>query len=527
MSACLTNTALALTSNHSYTVELYTVSASGQQTAVDQMDATTDANGKLNFQFSDVPDTGTVPFLMVQIMDPAGGPPVRQTLVPSPTAGQHMQMGVSEASSRQTQVALQAMQGASGNQALQVMFPILMVPTGAISSTDATSLGQAANSAITSFHNYLTQNGATASQVNGFQTGMLAAMRDFATANQNVVDQTDPGTAAGLYGKASAQFMSAMIQAGEAAGIDPFLMSAAFDQAGQSIANSSALNNLPAGEIDAMQASFLADAQQRQLMAEMGGYAEAMPVVGASTTQTQTFTSARNTLQTAMLQARQEFYQNAFADPTTLLGQTTIDQALNDMQTAMQTAFDNFNQDTTATSTQIDDMLGIMATSMGGAGGRGGMGGMGGGMMSGTNLAQMGFGMMQTTLSGTTQNWSTMMVAASNLVPDAPDFAYTPMTSDLVSQLSAGNAPTPPDWSQIPDGSYKDFLQLQYDLMLVRLIDMQTIADLGQPPTQGDLASISANDLALRSQIRQGVQGLTATQVDALMTTLSPPMWSF
>ncbi|MEJ2691251.1 MAG: hypothetical protein P8130_15180 [Deltaproteobacteria bacterium] len=262
-------------------------------------------------------------------------------------------------------------------------------------------------------------------------------------------------------------------------------------------------------------------------MAEMGGYAEAMPVVGASTTQTQTFSSARSTLQTAMLQARQEFFQSAFADPTTLPGQTTIDQALNDMQTAMQTAFDNFNQDTTATSTQIDDMLGIMATGMGGAGGTGGMGGMGGGMMSGTNLAQMGFGMMQTTLSGTTQNWSTMMVAASNLVPDAPNFAYTPMTSDLISQLSAGNAPTPPDWSQIADGSYKDFLQLQYDLMLVRLIDMQTIADLGQPPTQDDLASISASDLALRSQIRQGVQGLTATQVDALMTTLSPPMWSF
>ncbi len=260
------------------------------------------------------------------------------------------------------------------------MFPILMVPTGAIGSADAASLGQAANSGVTSFSGYLTQNGATASQINSFQNGMLDAMRKFAAANKTVVDETNPGTAAGLYGKASAEFMSAMMQAGVTAGIDPYLMSAAFDQAGHSIDNSAALNNLPAGEIDAMQACFLADAQQRQLMAQMGGYAAAMPVVGATATQTQTFTTARNTLQTAMVQARQNFFQNAFADPTTLPDQATIDQALNDMQTAMQTAFDNFNQGTTATSTQDRAMLGDMATGMNS------MGGMGGGMMSGSSL---------------------------------------------------------------------------------------------------------------------------------------------
>jgi len=522
ISAFLANSALALTPNHSYTVELATVSTSGQQTAVDRIDATTDANGKLSFQFAGVPDTGTAPFLMVQIMDTAGGQQqvVRQTLVPSPASGQHMQMGVSEVSSRQTQVALQAMQSASGNQALSAMFPILMVPTGAISSTDVSSLGQAANSGVTSFNGYLNQNGAPASQINSFQNGMLDAMRDFAAANKTVVDQADSGIAAGLYGKASAKFMSAMIQAGVTAGIDPFLMSAAFDQAGQSITNSPALNNLPAGDIDAMQASFLADAQQRLLMAQVGGYGAAMPVVQASLTQTQTFTTARYTLQTAMLQARQIFFQNAFADPTTLPDQATIDQALNSMQTAMQTAFDNFNQDTTATSAQVDDMLGVMATGMGG------MGGMGGGMMSGSTLMQMGFGMMQTTLNGTTQNWSIMMVAASNLVPDVPGFAYTPMTNDLISQFF-GNAPTPPDWSQIPYGPYKSILQLQYDLMLVRLIDAQAMAGLTMPPTQDDLASISATDLDNRIAIRQGLQGLTVNQMGALMTELSPPMLAF
>ncbi len=73
LSAFAANSALALTANHSYTVGLYTVSTTGQQTGVEQMDATTGANGKLSFQFTDVPDTGTAPFLMVQITDTSGG----------------------------------------------------------------------------------------------------------------------------------------------------------------------------------------------------------------------------------------------------------------------------------------------------------------------------------------------------------------------------------------------------------------------------------------------------------------------
>ena len=143
--------------------------------------------------------------------------------------------------------------------------------------------------------------------------------------------------------------------------------------------------------------------------------------------------------------------------------------------------------------------------------------------MNGSTLGGMGFGMMQTTLGGASQNWTTMMVAASNLVPSVPGMTYTPDTADLTSQLDPGNVPTAPDWSQIPDGSYKSLLVLQYDLMLVHLIDMQTVAGLTPPLTQADLASISTQDLANRAAIRQGLQGLSATQMDALMAALSPP----
>ncbi len=120
-----------------------------------------------------------------------------------------------------------------------------------------------------------------------------------------------------------------------------------------------------------------------------------------------------------------------------------------------------------------------------------------------------------------------MMVASSNLVPNVPNFAYIPYANRLVLQFAAGNEPPSPNWNQIPDGPYKSMLQLQYDLMLVRLIDAQAMAGLTMPPTQDDLASISATDLDNRIAIRQGVQGLNATQLGALMTALSPPMLPF
>lgn len=514
--------ALALTTNHTYTVQLYTVSDAGQQTLVDQMETQSDGNGRLNFQFANVPDTATAPFLMVQIMEPAGSQqPVRQTLVPAPQAGQQMAMGVDEVNSRQTQAALQAMQSANSNTdaALQAMLPLAMVPSGAISAADTANIGQMAVTGAAAFQNYLAGRGASTTQLTSFRDAMLDAMRQFAASSQNIVQQGDPVTAAGLYGQANAQFMAALMDAGTAAGIDPEVLSAAFDQAGQAMNSSPAFIGL-SGDVQAtVENNYLAGTHQRQLMAQLSGYAEALPVVGANGAQIQTFSTARTTFQAAMFQAMGSF-QQTFADPTTLPDRAAVDQALTSMETVMQGAFGQFDQATTASQAQVDSMLNVMASQMGGAGGM-----MGGGMMSGSNLAQMGIGMMQTSPGGTTRNWSTMMVAASDLVPSVPGMSYAPATSDLLTQLGGAPIPAAPDWSQLPAGPDKSLLQLQYDLMLVHLIDMQALAALPGPPTQAELAAISDQDLANRATVRLGLQGLTTAQADAMLAALSTPQF--
>lgn len=514
--AASATSALALTANHNYTVKLATVAANGQQTPVTQMDAVTDAAGKLHYQFANVPDSGSTPFLMVQIIDSANQQVVRQTLVPAPKADQQLQMGVTETSSRQTAASMQALQGAtgSGDAAVRAMLPLTMIPTGAIDAADAANVGQAAGQAATTFQTYMTQHGVNATQMTTFQNDLFEAMRQLATAGQNAASQTDPATMAGLYGQAGAQFMATLMTSASTAGIDPTVVSAAFDQAGQVIDNSSALSGMTSTTMAALQNSYLAGTQLRQMLAQMSSYATAMPVVGADPAQSQTFTAARTALQNSMNQAMGTYWQT-FADPTTLPTANTADLALDTMTTAMQGAFNQFDQATTATTAQIDSMLTLMAGGMN----SGGM--MGGGMMTGSGLYNLGFGMMQTTLGGTTQNWSTMMVAASNLVASVPNLAYTPDTTALLAQFT-GTAPTQPDWSQVPAGPYKSMLQLQYDLMLVHLLDMQALANLNGPPTQADLATIATQDLANRAAIAQGLAGVTADQRDALMAALSP-----
>jgi hypothetical protein len=511
--------ALALTANHPYTVQLHTVSDAGQSMLVEQMNSTSDANGKLHFQFSNVPDTDSAPFLMVQIMDTVNGQlqMVRQTLAPAPTAGEQMQMGVSEISHHQTQAALQAMQSGAGTAALDAMFPLTMISSGAISDADADNLGLMAAAASVEFETYMTQSGVSVAQMTAFRTRLTDAMRTFASDCKLAVDATDPLLAANRYGRADSEFLQAMIAAGADAGIDPELLSAAFDQARVAMENAPGAMTLSSEAYAMLDGTFMAGHQQRQLQAQTRNYADAMEMFHADTGQSQAFTAARTALYEAMLQARQE-YQLIFSDPDNLPDQLTIDQAQADHEIAIQAAMDTFLLATEATDLQIETMLGEMANHM-----DGGM--MGGGMMTGSTLAGLGFGMMQTTLTGTPQNWSTMMVAATNFLPSLTGMSYTPDTTNLtnqLAQLSPASMPTAPDLSLLPDGQDKSLLHLQYDLMLVRLIDMQMAANLTPPLTPSDLASISAVNLANRVAVRQGLQGLTEAQQRALMAAMSP-----
>lgn len=514
---------LAFPANHNYSVQLSTIADNGQQMVVEQVNATSNADGKLTFHFNQVPDNHTAPFLLVEVMDPVSSMQVvRQAMVPAPAAGQALQLGVNETSHRQAQAAMRAFSAAGHADAGRAMFALMLVPGGAFSAADADIFGQLADDAATTFEARLIQAGVTAAEMDNFRSELMTAMQNLAVACRGAVQQINPALAAGMHGTATGQFMQAVIDAGNSAGIDPELMAGTFDQAGQVIDNSPLTGNLSLPAFDAMHTAFMVDGQQRQLHAEMRHYQDAMMVVGATVEQRQSFITAMTALQEALYQARYDF-QQIFADPTNLPDQATIDQARLTMETAMQTAFDTFHLATTATDLAVTGMLDGMAGQMTMMGG----GMMGGGMMTGSDLSGMGFGRWQVSPDGTSTNWSTMMVAAGNLLPQVPGMTYASNTAMLENQLAQlpplASPPVAPDWAQLSDGPSRDMLRLQYDLMLENLVMEQTMAGMTQPLTAADRASLTELHRSNLQAIYQGLSGLTAIRAGALMMAMTPP----
>ena len=143
-----------------------------------------------------------------------------------------------------------------------------------------------------------------------------------------------------------------------------------------------------------------------------------------------------------------------------------------------------------------------------------------GGMTSGT-LSGMGIGMMTTSpTSTTTQNWTVMMVASGDFVTPTFGMTYTPITSNLTTQLTT--VPTPPAFANFAD-PYKSLLEVQYDLMLTKLLALQQEASLGPSPTPAQVASIAATEYQNRATIMQNVTGVTDAQKSAMVATLTQP----
>ena len=512
--------ALALTPNTAYTVKLSTVSSTGLLSPVASMAATADSTGKLAFSFPNAPSTGTNRFLMVQVVD-SNGATARQGMVAAPAPGGNVTMGVSEVTDKQAKAMIKTMADAQSDDPGFVMMLMTMVRSGAITDTDAQGFSPLAQAAKGAFDAFMTSNGVTAAQMAQFKSNLLTAMQSYAgEINQSVIAANQTAEA-GTRGDAIALFMDAMVNAGANAGIPANLMPIAFDSGGAAAEAAAVTSSINADVITAMKAMFRTGTQQRQVRAEMRRFADSMPVMGATTAQLNQFSAARTQMGNAMLGAQENFEQ-MFANPAAFPAAPTISAKETTMLTAMQTAFTTFLSSNTsgvaASNSDISTMLGTMATRMSS------MGGMMGGMTSGT-LSGMGIGMMVTTPgSSTTQNWTVMMVSTNNFVVPSLPMTYTSSTATLAGQLTGLGItpPTAPTFTSFAD-PYKSMLELQYDLMLAKLINLQKLAQIGATPTQAQLATIKGADLTIKATIGGNIAGLTSTQAAALMVSLAQP----
>jgi hypothetical protein len=507
--------AMALTPNTTYMVKLSTVSPGGQLTQSATTSGTSDTNGKISFSFSNIPANSVSKFLMVQIIDGSGAV-VRQAMVAAAASGSNINMGVSEVTDKQAKAMLKTITDAGSDSPTPLMLLMTMVRSGAITDADAQNFSPLARSAGSAFETFMAGNGVTATQLAAFKSNMLAAMLSTATKFKDSVDAATPALEAGKRGEAMSSLMDAMVKAAADAGISPNMMQIAFDEAGKAAENAAATAPINTNVIMAMKTMFRLDAQQRQLRAEMRRYADAMTTLGASATHMQQFSTASAALGSAMMSA-QVNYEQMFTDPAVFPNTAAINTAESTMLGAMQTSFNNFiTTDAAASNTDITGMLSSMATRMSG------MGGMMSGMTS-TTLANMGIGKMMTVPGGALQNWTVMMASINDFILPGTQLTYTPSTT-LSGQLTALGVtpPTLPNFSQLAD-PYKSMLELQYDLMLVKLINVQKLAQLGTTPTQAQLAQLKEDALTMLAAIKQNITGPTDAQKDALVVSMTEP----
>lgn len=526
--------ALALPVNSQLTVQLSGVAANGRLTTLRAGLVTSDANGKANFAFSAVPTVENYPYLLVRVFD-SNSVLIRQSMVPAPTANGSVTAAVSEVTSNQATAMLKAFADAgAGNSTLAAMV-VTMVRSGATSDADLTGLSPLARNAASAFESFLANNGA-ADKLPAFRDNLTVALRQLAADYKTAVDAaavandvttTNPqqdllNKAAAneqeaiRRGDAMANFLTALVQAGVDAGIDPQLMQVAFTEAGSAAEQTGAGIG---GDVQAtLLAAFRIGAQHCQLTAELKTYAAALPFFNLTTAargqQCQIATAKVQTGSTAVangLVAAMEEFEKTFVDPGAFPTPQDIAFARDLYVQTAQSLTANFIATGTASAGEIASMQSIMAAGMAQ------MGGVMAGVTT-TTLQQAGIGTTFTSPSASSQNWLSLMAAGADLVNPAVQLSYSSSVTNL-----AGRFPTlaVPPFAGFAD-PYKSLLRLQFDLLLLKFNNIQALAQAGQPVSQQALALIKENDLALRSTLAAGLVAPDALK-GALVTALTQP----
>jgi len=562
LSVVSATSALALPANKVLTVQLATVTAVGQVVPVRSISVTTDAAGKVAFNFTSVPTNDTSQYLMIRVLD--GPQLLRQSLVVAPSPNGAINVGVSETTTSQATAMLKVFADAGNGNATLAAMVMTMVRSGAISNPDLLNVSPLARAAATAFESFLGSHVA-AGQLAVFRANLLPAMRDFAATYKESVDAVvlanDVNTANPVQdlinktlsnqqeaikrGDAMAQFLGALVNAGANAGISPALMHMALTEAGKAVeATASAVSS---DVVTAMLAAFRTGAEHCQLRGEMRSYADALPFLNMSSAAgqrtfnnmttvggqrlfknmtsavkqqqfdkaVQQFNAAAATLGNALVTA-QETFELIFADPLIFPSLPDINFARDTLSLTLQSSMASFIAGTTASSGDLTTMQTNMAAGMAQVGG----------VMSGTTLATLqgrGIGSMFTSSTASSQNWLMMMVAGANVVTPAIQLNYSSAVSGLSSKFPSL---TPPNYSLLAD-PYKSLLRLQFDLMLLKFNNQLALSLAAQPVTQAALAQIKGDDLGMRNNMLQNItiSGVanSAGLANALMITMAQP----
>ena len=480
----------ALTSGETYTITVEAIQSDGNTTSLGlSTTAVADANGKIAFSFSGLPTTSSYNFLVVTVKD-SGGTTARRSIVPAPSPGGTVNLGVSPMTNTQTEAMLSALQTAGSDDPVLILFGGIIIRSGGFSADDITHLANIGRLGVISGFNPYLLSKIGASKMATFKSSIVTKLATYTSLLKDAVDATTDATAKNERGEAAALLSQILIDAaGEAdfeVGYINSAMKAASDQVETYLGgDGSGMNEAAVSAMDAVMASNYMKLRAESLRKK---YATALTTLNASTDQVNRFNNAINTLSDALVSAFQEF-ESVFEDEEADLNKNDIDSALGDIGTAINTAYGQFMTDSAATNDEIQDMMDAMETGFGMAAG------------DLTAMKDAGNFQFQDNYNGASINWPITMVVAVKWVAEnhGNDLDYTRDTlaiPDAMKTANGGWLDDRTDLTALADGM-EALMGLREDIEIIVAGKWTALAAASKDMTTAGYLTMSAADQAV------------------------------
>ena len=372
---CGSALAAALNPNETYTINFSVIQSNGTMAApAYSTTATADANGLVSFSLTGMPTNATCNFMDVNAVAPAGSPDagvVRESVVPCPSAGTTMPLGLSEITNAQAQALVSAFKAAGTDDPILAVFMFAAVQSTSINSADLIKLAGYANQGISNMT-------APGGYVYYLKNTKSVSDADLATYRKNiVVDLADPSagysylikasvdadaagdhvTAAHDRGKAAALILQNLVKATKnpsSTSIHAGWVMEAIDRMGSIVVPLIQTNLL--NDFQAIQAGIGTGLDQMRQQVVIQKYENAMSTLNASGADLTQFQNAAAALASAVNSANETFNQAAFPNGQAALD-ATIQAAQTAMNTAMENAFNDFQSAMAASSQEIGNSV--------------------------------------------------------------------------------------------------------------------------------------------------------------------------
>lgn len=420
--------ALALTIGELYTVSIEKFNSDGTVTSTGNGDslglsttATADSDGKLAFGFtSTIPNNDSCNFLVFTIKNSSDAIE-RQTVVPCPDSGKALPLGISGVTNKQAAGMISAFSTAASDDPILAVFGFTIIRSEGIGDSEIPYIATMAKKGISDtggFVSYLTSNGVTTTQLANYRKAIVSLLADpdtgYCKLLKDSVDNADVNDAtleAAERGKASAKLMSYLVQAATTAGFSQDRILEGFNAMGAiavPLIQSDVSNNyITTATAQSINSTVGGGIQKLRADRSIEKYSQVLSTLNASTSDIAIYTTAGNTLVTAMAAAFSTF-EEVF---TGTESNTQVSTAQTAMDTAMQAAFDTFITNTAASTTRINTMISNIDTAL----------------STSTGLTVSQFQYYKS--DGNTSNWPIMMVIpveyASSIKTASGTMTYT------------------------------------------------------------------------------------------------------